>query len=408
MQPVSSFSPVAIYCLVFLAASAAWLGSVIVLRRTTLRRSTVILLIAAGIAIRLALLPFHPIGSDDVFRYMWDGRVQSHGIDPYAFAPGDSALAALHTADLPARVNNPSFKTPYLPFTQWIFLLAYQFGGEEPAGIKLLLFLSECLTLFLLARLLKHLDLPPQNILFYALCPLPIFQFALDGHIDGVGIPLILGAVFLWLQDRRAFALFLLGLSISVKPVGLVLLPMLLFNEKSWKWKFLICFIPIITIFCQFFPYFWSSNPFEGILVFGRNWSYNGALFQAVYAVLLENQVSRVVCGVLLLAILPWVVLRRWGFPGSAYYSVLFLLLCSPVVHPWYVTWLGTMLPLAFAWSGALFIALVSLTSFTLVEYQSTGIWALSPWILVLEYVPVFVAVFFEIKKNRRTSYDAS
>lgn len=408
MQPVSSLSPAAIYSLVFLAASAAWLASVFVLRRKTLRRSTIIMLLAAGIAIRLALLPVQPIGSDDVFRYLWDGRVQSHGIDPYAFAPGDSTLVSLHTADLPARVNNPIFKTPYLPFTQWIFWFAYQFGGEQTAGIKVLLFLSECLTVFILARLLKHLALPPQNILLYALCPLPILQFALDGHIDGLGIPLILGGVFLWLQDRRTFALILLGLSISVKPVGLVLLPLLIFNEKSWKWRFWIGFIPILTIICQFFPYLWSSNPFEGILTFGKNWSYNGAIFQSIYGVLHENQISRVVCGFLLAAILLVLVMRRWGFSKSAYYCVLFLLLCSPVVHPWYVTWLGALLPLAFAWSGALLIALVSLTSLTIIEFQSTGIWGLSPWIMMIEYVPVFVVLFFEIKKDWRILYDAS
>ena len=54
-----------------------------------------------------------------------------------------------------------------------------------------------------------------------------------------------------------------------------------------------------------------------------------------------------------------------------------------------------------------IFVAAVSLTSFTLVQYQSTGLWTLSPWILAMEYVPVVVFIFFEFRKDRRISHDA-
>jgi alpha-1,6-mannosyltransferase len=406
MQPLSSLSPFAMYSLAFIAASAVWLGIVFLLRRTTLRESLIVPLIAAGVMIRALLLPVSPIGSDDMFRYVWDGRVQSCGINPYAFAPVDSALTALHTTDLPARVNNPTIKTPYLPFTQWIFWLAHQFGGEQPWGIKLLLLLSECLTLVLLAQILKQLALPMQNILLYALCPLPIVQFGLDGHIDGLGIPLMLWAVLLWLRDRRTLALFVLGLSISIKPVGLVLLPIVFSLEKTWKWRILSISIPLLTVFTQFLPYFWSADPFEGIVTFGKNWSYNGALFESLYAIFGVNQTARMICGILLAIGLLTVALQKWTLTRSVYYSVLLLLLCSPVVHPWYVAWLAAFLPLAFAWSGALFFALVSLTSVTVVEYRATGFWGLSPWILMAEYIPVFVLFFVEFRKNWRISRD--
>lgn len=406
MQPLFSLSPIAIYSLAFIAGSVIWLGLVLVLRRTTLRRSTVLFLVGLGITIRVALLPLAPIGSDDIFRYMWDGRVQSHGIDPYAFAPGDSALSALHTQDLPARVNHPAVRTPYLPFTQWIFRVAYHFAGEDTRGIKTLLLLAECLTLVILSRLLKLLGAPAQHLLLYALCPLPIIQFGLDGHIDGLGIPLMLGAILLLMQERRAFALILLGLSISIKPVGLVLLPVIIFSEKAWKWKIMGVIIPFLTVFLQFLPYFSSSDPFNGIMNFGRNWSYNGALFDILYAILGNNPASRIVCVVILAAGIIAVAQKHWKIQEAAYVSILVLLLCSPVVHPWYVGWLAALLPLAFAWSGGIFVAAASLTSVTVVQYQTTGLWTLSPWILVLEYVPVVVLFLLELRKNRRISHD--
>jgi alpha-1,6-mannosyltransferase len=405
MQTLFPDSLIGLYSIIFLAASVAYVLFAFVLRRVTFNRTTVLVLIGTGLAARVAFLPVHPLGSDDIYRYLWDGRVQAAGIDPYAHAPGDSALAGLHTADLPARVNHPSLHSPYLPMTEWIFFASWQIAGEDPLGIKILLLLAECLTLLVLSRLLRHLELPRQNILLYALCPLPVVEFALDAHIDGLGIPLLLLALLLWLTDRRVWSLVALGLSVAIKPVGLVLIPGLMFVSRTWRERAMCMVVPLVTVAIQYVPYLWSSNPVAGLLVFGKDWSYNGPIYELLLGWFGDNTTARRICGVILAAALILLAARKRALPYYAYASVLLLLLFSPVVHPWYIAWLAGLVPLVFAWSGIALLGLASLTSFTLVAYLTTGVWGMDPWLMTLEFVPVFGLFVWEFLKSRERDH---
>ncbi len=401
MQILFPGSAISAYSVTFITASALYLIAAAVVRRRALPRPVVLALIGLGIAVRAALLPVHPIGSDDVYRYLWDGRVQSAGFDPYAYAPADSTLAHLHTADLPARVNNPSVHTPYFPLTQWVFVLVWWVAGENFLGLKLVLFLAECLTILLLDRMLRTYGFPRQNILLYALCPLPIVMFALDAHIDGLGLPLLLLALVLWTRDRWLPALAVLGLSLAIKPVALVMLPALFFAVRPWRQRLMVALVPLTVVAIQFVPYLWTSNPFAGIAAFGRNWYYNGVAFEIVMSFVNNNLTARSLCGAALAIAILIVARHRISLPTSTYRSVLLLLLLSPVVHPWYITWLAVLVPLTPAWSGISFLALASLTSCTMVDYITNGTWGISPWLMALEYVPVLIVFALELIKNR-------
>lgn len=406
MQTLFPLTPIGWYGLCFIIASAAYAGFAMMLRRRVLSGTTIIMLLAVGIAVRAALIPLTPIGSDDIYRYLWDGRVQSAGVSPYAHAPGDTALASLHTSALPARVNHPDLVSPYLPFSEWIFWCAWQITGEHPAGFKILLFIAECCTVLLLDRILRRLALPRQNVLLYALCPLPVMAFALDGHVDGLGIPMLLLALLLWLRGQRAPSLIMLGLSLAVKPVGVVLLPWAFAESRTWRERLMVIAIPAMVVGVQFLPYLGSSDPLSGMIVFGKNWTFNGPIFELVFAAVRNNQVARTVCGIVLAAALVLLARRRLRLEVNAFLSVLLLLLFSPVVHPWYVAWLGGFAALTFAWSGVAFLALISLASLTTVVYVTTGVWEMSPWLLAIEYTPIFALLFVEFPRFLRATSD--
>jgi hypothetical protein len=82
------------------------------------------------------------------------------------------------------------------------------------------------------------------------------------------------------------------------------------------------------------------------------------------------------------------------------YFSVLLLMLSSPVVHPWYVTWVAVLLPMARRWSGIALAAGVSLTSFTIMNFRLTGIWEQYPIVLAVEYLPVLVLLAVELRHH--------
>jgi hypothetical protein len=340
--------------------------------------------LAFGILMRVALLPLPPTGSDDLYRYIWDGKVQSAGINPYRYVPDAPELSDLHTAELPSRVNHPSMKTIYFPFTQWAFWLGFQIAGEDFRGIKLMLLAAELGTLLMLMLLLRWAKVPEKYILLYALCPLPILQFALDGHIDALGLPVLLFALSLWVREKKAASLLLIGVSMSVKPVGLILLPLLFFREQGLPAKLRVLLLPLVPLVLQFLPYSFSANPLESVVIFGVHWEFNGAVFEVINAFVDNNQQSRTMCAVLLAAGVLALAIRRGPLLDSSYKAVLMLLLLSPVVHPWYVSWLAIFLPVARRWSGILFVATVSLSVLTVLEYRLIGMGP-HPWVLVGE-----------------------
>jgi hypothetical protein len=398
---VLPFVPVLSFTWVAIIASALFLWLAHTILTTTVSHRALIGLVIAAIVVRASFLNMTPVGSDDVYRYLWDGKVQTHGINPYRYAPSDPELRVLRSETLPERVNHPDMKTVYLPFTQWMFFLSYHLSGEAVWGFKLLLLLAETITLLVVFLLLRHFAVPQKLLLLYALCPLPILQFAIDAHLDGLGFPLLLGGLLLYARGRVLPGLVLLGMSLAVKPVGVVILPLLFFQEKSWTARTQVAAVPLLTLAVQFLPYVVLTNPFEALLIFAENWLFNGPIFSVLHAIIADNQRARIVCAVLLALVLGILSLGGKSLSEKVYYAILALLLFSPVVHPWYVGWLAVTLPLVPRWSGILYASTVSLSGLTVLQYVQTGVWNEYPLVLVFEYIPVLLLLVLELRGRK-------
>jgi alpha-1,6-mannosyltransferase len=392
--------PIIIYTIIVIFASAIYLWVTLEIFKSELPKNFIYLAIGITFLLRISFITTTPIGSDDIYRYMWDGKVQVNGISPYVYAPESAELRHLHTELLPSSVNHQDMKTPYLPLSQWIFAACYILSGEAVWGFKLILLLSEVLTIIGLILLLKQLKISDKFVLLYALCPLPIIQFAIDAHIDAVGLPLLIFGLLLYYKDKVLPALLLIGLSISIKPVALVILPILFLDRKSWKDKLEVVAIPLLTVGIQFLPYVFSSNPFEGFLRFTWNWTFNGLIFTPAYLYYGDNQYARQFCAVLLVVSILLLYFSKKNLNDKIYFSVLLLLIFSPVVHPWYVAWLAVLVPFAQRWSGIVFAATVSLTSLTVLDYKMYGVWSQSPIVLIIENLPVVALLMFELWKK--------
>ena len=352
-----------------------------------------------AVLIRLTFLFALPIGSDDVYRYLWDGKVQSAGINPYQYPPDAEELRHLYSTLLPSSLNHPEMGTVYFPLSQWTFYLVYQLSGENVWGFKLLLLFSEIATLWGLTLILSRLRIPRKFIILYAFCPLAIMSFSIDAHVDALGLPFLIFSLLFHLNGKRVLSLLLLGASMSVKPVGLVLLPLLFFVEKDFKARVQVLLIPLLVVGLQFLPYLGGSMPIQSLETFTKHWTFNGAIHETLFLYVADNQKTRIVCGILLAVALLLLSLSRRDLTDKVYYSILFLLLFSPVVHPWYVTWLAVFLPIARRWSGIVLASTVSLTAFTVMHYKLSGVWTQDPLVLVVEYLPVIVLVFLELRK---------
>ncbi len=390
--------PVVTFGIVFIAASIMYVVMSWSVFRLEISRPALFSIIVVALVMRLSFISGSPIGSEDAYRYIWDGKIQAHGINPYLYTALDTRLNSLHSPLLPAAMNHADLKTIYFPLSQWIFYSCYQLSGEALWGYKAMLLLAEIGTVAALYLFLSMLNIPRKFVLLYTLCPLPIIEFAVDAHLDAVGLPLFLFSLLFYLKERKILSYVLLGLSISIKPVGLILLPAMFFFEKGWRNKLYALLVPPMTVGVQFLPYVFTSNPFETLFAFTKDWSFNGVVFEAVYLYFQDNQLSRIFCAALLGIIILLLNFKRKDFLETAYFSLLVLMLLSPVVHPWYVAWVAVLLPIVRRWSGIALAAGVSLTSFTVMNYRLTGNWEQYPVVLAMEYLPMILFLVAELR----------
>ena len=146
-------------------------------------------------------LALSPVGADsDMVRYLWDGRVQQQGINPFAVVPADPALAATHTAES-ARMPSLRARTPYPPGAQLFFRLVVSIA-DSTLAMKLALVACDLLTILLIARWLRRSGRSELLAIAYAWNPLVVLEVAHSGHIDALGA-LWIAAAACWLTERR-------------------------------------------------------------------------------------------------------------------------------------------------------------------------------------------------------------
>jgi hypothetical protein len=198
-----------------------------VLREGRLGTPALMVLLFLAVAFRLALLPSQRHLSDDAFRYHWDGKVASAGINPYSHAPDDPALDSLRTEPTDLKINHPDRHTVYPPLAQAYFLLAVWLAPEGLSGFQILLLLSEIAAWLLLVLVLRAQGRSEAWVLLAAWSPLVIYESYLPGHLDALALPWLTLLILALDRERPVFAGLMLALSCLIKPVSLIFVPAL-------------------------------------------------------------------------------------------------------------------------------------------------------------------------------------
>jgi hypothetical protein len=225
------------------ASAAVYLAAVLLVTRgrgvgpsarggTWPRGVCLVLLVAA--AMRLPLIVSPPFLSTDIYRYVWDGRVQASGVNPYRYLPADPALASLRDTAVYPRINRADYApTIYPPAAQVVFA-AVGVLWSSVAGVKAAMVGFEVLAVLCLLRLLAAAGLPAERVLIYAWNPLPVWAFAGNGHIDAAAIGLLSCALLLLVRRRSGWAGVALGLAIATKFLPAVVAPVFWRRRGGW------------------------------------------------------------------------------------------------------------------------------------------------------------------------------
>jgi alpha-1,6-mannosyltransferase len=193
-------------------------------RKVTLLLAAIILIFAA--AFRFDLVAQRPYLSTDIYRYIWDGRVQAAGINPYRYVPSAPELANLRDEKIYPYINRRDYgSTPYPPGAQVIFLAAYLLHPSSVTSFKVLLSLFDLLTILAVMIVFSRTGKNPAPALLFAWHPLLIYEGAHSGHIESGFIVFLALALLAWNSKKPTLTGIGLALATLVKYYPAMLLP---------------------------------------------------------------------------------------------------------------------------------------------------------------------------------------
>lgn len=294
---------------------------------------------AVALATRMALMPVTPSLSDDVYRYVWEGRVLAHGGDPWRQAPDDPALAPLRDRVIHPRINHPHLATIYPPLGIAGFALVTRISPTV-AAMKLWVTLNDLAVVLVLLAWLRRREEGAATAIAYAWNPLVLVEFAGSGHNDPTAIVWLV--VALALAERRPVASGLaLAAASLVKLVPLVALPLLV---RRWPWRARIaCVVPLVLGLGWFWAHTRGAN--SGLQVYWDTWRNNELVFLALEK-LGGFRVGRAIALGLVAAAIGWALWRRRAAAAGARLAIRTGIVAGPVVHPWYLGWALAFEPL--------------------------------------------------------------
>jgi alpha-1,6-mannosyltransferase len=394
---------------------AAWLWSIHA--APTFSRRTVAIACALGLLLRIAAIFEAPAFSDDVFRYVYEGRVVWHrGLGfPFAHPPSEAPLLGVpaHLLDEAwLRINHPHITTIYPPLAQSVFVLAGGLGellGAPLLWLKLLLVLADLGTWAIVAAMLRREGRPIALSLAWGLCPLILFEIAREGHADSLSsLGLALG-IFAFSSARPrlgwiGFALAALaklnglvamavaarstrrGLALGLLLASLLAIPFLLagaqagfaIGQYATRWRAGDGAFSLILLLA------------DGLV--GGEWR---QLTESGFTIT-KHQVARAITASLgagLALRVLWPPAPMEAIPKRAGLLFLLLLLLAPTLHPWYVAWI---LPFAVLEDFPPRRAILALAFLSPLLHHpgwlelSTGEWTDLGWVRALVHLPTW------------------
>jgi len=343
---------------------------------------------------------------NDIWRYVWDGHVWAHGINPYLYAPVDAPLDGLTGesveseknefigdeeiffeeseadaatqdttkqtektspteipdstdiatievltdgreiwSDIRENVNHADVTTIYPPLAQFVFRLSHWLAPGSVLMMKILLVVGELIGISFLGLTLRRLDLPVTGVILYAWNPLMIKVFAGSGHADAILVAVLCATAYFVVRGAKSLAAIAFGLAILAKLSPIFLLPFIA-RRVGWLRTLLIGAV----VFVGYAPFLSAGqNLFAGFLKFAREWQFNAGAFGLIrfvsenFSVAEPADLARYICGILFLAIVAWLVRRddlsEKTFVKTAAIVLGVLVVLSPTVMPWYLSW---------------------------------------------------------------------
>ena len=371
--------------------------------------------------------------SQDFYRFIWDGRMILEGINPYLFtvesfiSQGNFPVAEAQALRAGMGALNASHFTNYPPINQLCFTIAALFAGKSILGsvfvMRLLIIAADFGTLHFGKALLEKLNIPIYNIFWYILNPFIIIELTGNLHFEGVMIFFLVWSLYLLYIGKWQFAALVLALSISVKLIPLIFLPLFFQwfmkrNDKNKETSTVLNFtrlivfyaIIIMTTLLLFVPFYSSEfihNYSKTVALWFQNFEFNGSIYYVAREIgfLFRGYNEIAIIGtvtpiLVILFVLIITFFRRNRTPIALITAMLLVLsfyyFTTTTVHPWY---LATLLILSvftkykfpLVWSFVIILSYLAYVNLNKADKSE------NLWLITLEYAVVYGVFIWEV-----------
>ena len=375
-------------------------------------------ILGAGIIFRLVFLFAEPNLSQDFYRFIWDGELVSHFINPYLKVPNtlieQSDLVIANAQELYNGMGGLSARnfSNYPPLNQLLFAMAAFLGGKSILGsvfvMRITIILADIGIFYFGRKLLKNINQSPHLIFWYFLNPLVLIELTGNLHFEGVMLFFFVWALYLLSVHKWQWAAVVFACSILVKLVPLLFLPLFL---NHFKFKKTVIFYMIVGVTSLLFlvPFYspeFIHNYSETIGLWFSNFEFNAGLYNAIKQIAIQFDVK------------PWELIKTYGKITPVVTVVVVILLTflrknqnlsvlitsmlwvltlyyfmSATVHPWYVIFLVVLTAFtkyryAIIWSAGV---VLSYYAYSLTDFKE------NLWLLAVEYIAVFTFLIYEL-----------
>ena len=382
-------------------------ATVLALRLASPSKPVLVGIFVLAAAMMTLLVLSRPSLSDDMYRYVWDGRVQAQapGGSPYAYPPNAAELSDLRDPTIWPHINRKGALTVYPPGAQMAFAVLWRLVPDSMHWFQIAMAASALLAGGLLVGLLRDLGRSPGRVVIYLWAPLLIFEAAHGAHVDALILPLLVGAWWARTRDQDVLVGALLGAATAIKLYPAMLLPALWRpGDRRGRWTMPLAFG--LTLAAIYLPYVAR----DGTAVLGFLPDYFGERFNMGLAALLTPAFRMVGpdpdLGILALTVAVlaglglWMAVRPAADGETALRRSIWLMgaftLLTQNLFSWYMLWLlplvaiflepGRLLGLrADAWTGWwLFCGLIGLSYTIFINGRPM------PWAIWAQYLPLY------------------
>ncbi len=369
-----------------------------------------------AILARILVIPSFPNLSDDIYRFIWDGRLWHLGIHPFSSVPSQIVgTNDLLSQNLYQHLNSKDYFSIYPPVAQFIFWIATFLPSDNLLHEAIIMKSVHCLfdlgSLYLIQQLLRHFKLHKKRILLYALNPLIIIELVSNIHHEGIVIFFLLLTIFSIVKKYHVYAGMAISGAIATKILPLLFCPLLFFYVKG-KGRWLFAFSVFLCTTVLFAPLITSFDLLTNLGVsadlYIRKFEFNAGIYYVLREMgyLIKGYNTIHILGPVLMSISALLIgflayisnkrkFNRNILIVIMIWSYLSYALLSITLHPWYI---AVLIPLCLftpyrtplIWSGLIMLTYIN---YSMVPYHEVM------FIVILEYIVVFSLFLYEIKK---------